>query len=259
MGVATSATTCCGKDDSSASEIRDRSAKTDMMTMETVSEGAGVESVIAVMRDKEKQEIALREQQAKKEQAPGEAMKKVLPGSYFELVLVRDSFSDTYGFDLVDLADRGGPTGIVLDVREDSVTGLFNRKNLDCEGILRPGDQVAAVNDCPSSRIVEMIDALKASKRSTLKVYRPKELDIDIVKISERLSIDVVTHHGLCIITKIEPGDVATHNKQHPESAVQVADVLFEVNGHRGEGEELIRQLRVPCGVVRLRVKRYVH
>jgi len=77
-------------------------------------------------------------------------------------------------------------------------------------------------------------------------VVKAREFQVTIMKESEELGLDVLQHDSATLlITRIREGLVATFNRGQPDDGiVQAGDRITEVNGSRGNSEELISTIR---------------
>jgi len=77
-------------------------------------------------------------------------------------------------------------------------------------------------------------------------VMKAREFQVTIMKESQDLGLDVLQHDSATLlITGIKEGLVATFNRGQPDDVfVQAGDRIAEVNGSRGNSEELIHTIR---------------
>jgi len=112
--------------------------------------------------------------------------------------------------------------------------------------VLHVAKEDAVLEQTPSAASPRALSMTPRAPAPTPQPVKAREFPVTIIKESEELGLDVLQHDGATLlITKIREGLVATFNKGQPEDGiVQAGDRITEVNGYRGNSEELIRTIR---------------
>merc|ERR1711971_147415 len=102
------------------------------------------------------------------------------------------------------------------------------------------------------TRPKDIVTKLKEGKKVDVKVCRPPEMEIFLVKEqSQKLGAVIAQSGGVSLLVKeVKAGVFQNYNLAFPELAVCSGDRIVEVNGIRGNSERILNEI-VTCSTIK--------
>lgn len=131
-------------------------------------------------------------------------------------------------------------SAVVVDIRAGAVEN-FNMQNHDRK--IKPYDRIVDVNG-ERGDAVQLINKLKKETTWELTLQRPVETTASVTlpsNVSLGLSLKYAPSGTSLMIVSVDEGPMQLWNQQHVGNEVKQHDRIIEVNGKRGQSEQLVR------------------